>query len=235
MKKLISILTVLLICVTLAACGGTGDTSPTDNGSDYEVFDSMEYSAYVNIFYEGNGSDFENKTYTKEGVFGILQDEYSGVTRYYVWGYADQTKCCDYQWEFVPAEGTQLPAPGSLVKISGSFVANDDALDGYWFEDVSFEVKKEKAASAYDYDLTTLSPTLVRVQLINMQVHPLVFDSKSVNVYGRVLDSDTIQHPYYDEAWELDCVGELNATTGNYVTVSGTFVAQGDSSYLQIN
>ena len=39
----------------------------------------------------------------------------------------------------------------------------------------------------------------------------------------------------YDEAWELDCKGELNATTGNYVTVSGTFVAQGDSSYLQIN
>lgn len=234
MKKLISLFIVLLVCISLAACGGTA--SQTDNGSnDFEIFDSMEYSAYVNIFYEGNGSDFENKTYTKEGIFGILQDEYSGVTRYYVWGYADQTKCCDYQWEFVPDAGTQLPEPGSLVKISGSFVADDDALDGYWFTDVTFETTKEKAASAYDYDLTTLSPTLVRVQLINMQVHPLVFDSKSVNVYGRVLDSDTIQHPYYDEAWELDCKGELNGTTGSYVTVSGTFVAEGDSSYLQIN
>ena len=234
MKKLISLFVVLLICLSFASCGGTSE--PTDGGTtDFEIFDSMEYSAYVNIFYEGNGSDFENKTYTKDGVFGILQDEYSGVTRYYVWGYADQTKCCDYQWEFVPDADTQLPAPGSLVKISGSFVADENALDGYWFEDVTFEVTKEKAASAYDYDLTTLSPTLVRVQLINMQVHPLVFDAKSVNVYGRVLDSDTIQHPYYDEAWELDCKGELNATTGNYVTVSGTFVAQGDSSYLQIN
>ena len=235
MKKIISLLTVLLICVTFAACGGSGDTSMTDNSSDYEVFDSMEYSVYVNIFYNGLGDDYVNKEYTKEGIFGILQDEYSGVTRYYVWGYADQTKCCDYQWEFVPDESIQLPAPGSLVKISGSLVADDDALDGYWFENVSFEVKKEKAASSYDYDLTTLSPTLVRVQLVNMQVHPLVFDSKSVNVYGRVLDSDTIQHPYYDEAWELDCKGELNGTTGSYVTVSGTFVAEGEDSYLQIN
>lgn len=68
MKKLISLLTVLLICVTFAACDGNIATSATDNGSDYEIFDSMEYSAYVNIFYEGNGSDFENKTYTKEGI-----------------------------------------------------------------------------------------------------------------------------------------------------------------------
>ena len=235
MKKLISLFAVLLICFSFAACDGNIATSATDGNSDYEIFDSMEYSAYVNIFYEGNGSDFENKTYTKEGIFAILQDEYSGVTRYYVWGYADQTKCCDYQWEFVPSEGTILPEDGSLVKISGSFVADENALDGYWFEDATLEVTKEKEASVYDYDLTNLSPTLVRVQLINMQVHPLVFDGKSVNVYGRVLDSDTIQHPYYDEAWELDCVGELNATTGNYVTVSGTYVCEGDSSYLNIN
>lgn len=121
------------------------------------------------------------------------------------------------------------------MTVSGTFVENDDALDGYWFEDVTLETKKEKAVSSYDYDLTTLSPTLVRVQLINMLNFPLEFDGKTVNVYGRVLDNDTIQHPYYDEAWELDCKGELNATTGNYVTVSGTFTADGENSYLQIN
>lgn len=234
MKKLISLFIVLLVCISLAACGGTS-SQPDNSSNDFEIFDSMEYSAYVNIFYEGNGSDFENKTYTKEGIFGILQDEYSNVTRYYVWGYADQTKCCDYQWEIVPDENVQLPAPGSLVTVSGEFVANEDALDGYRFENITLETKKEKAVSSYDYDLTTLSPTLVRVQLINMLNFPLEFDGKTVNVFGRVYDADTIQHPYYDEAWYLDCVGELNATTGNYVTVSGTFTADGENSYLQIN
>lgn len=233
MKKIISLSAVVLLCISLACCGKS--ETPDSATADFEIFDSMEYSAYVNIFYEGNGSDFANKAYTKEGIFGILQDEFNNTTRYYVWGYADQTKCCDYQWEIVLDENTPIPAEGSLVTVSGTFVKNADALDGYWFEDVTLEVKKEKAVSSYDYDLTTLSPTLVRVQLINMLNFPVKFDGKTVNVYARVLDSDTIQHPYYDEAWELDCKGELNATTGNYVTVSGAFTADGDNSYLQIN
>ena len=233
MKKLIGIFLALLSCLSTAACAG--DNSSGTDTDLLEKFDSMEYSAYVNIFYNGLGADYENKTYSKEGIFCVLQDEYNDTTRYYVWGYADQTKCCDYQWEIVLDENAEIPEPGSFVKFSGTFVFDEAALDNYWFTDVSLEVTKEKSASAFDYDLTCLSPTLVRVQLVNMQAHPVVFDSKTVNVYGRVLDADTVQHPYYDEAWELDCVGELNGTTGSYVTVSGTFTADGENSYLQIN
>ncbi len=231
MKKLVGIFLTLALCLSAASCSG-GNSSDTDL---YEKFDSMEYSAYVNIFFNGLGNDYENKTYTKEGIFAVVQDEFNNTTRYYVWGYADQTKCCDYQWEIVLDENAEIPTPGSFVKFSGTFVFDEAALDNYWFTDVSIEVTKEKAASQFDYDLTCLSPTLVRVQLINMQAHPDVFDSKTVNVYGRVFDADTIQHPYYDEAWYLDCKGELSGTTGNYVTVSGTFTADGENSYLQIN
>lgn len=233
MKKLVGIFLALVFCLSAASC--SGDNSSGSDSDLFEKFDSMEYSAYVNIFYNGLGGDYENKTYTKEGIFGVLQDEYSDTTRYYVWGYADQTKCCDYQWEVVLDENAEIPVPGSFVKFTGTFVADENALDGYWFTDVSLEVTKEKAASQYDYDLTTLSPTLVRVQLINMQAFPVVFDSKSVNVYGRVYDDSTIQHPYYDDSWYLECKGELNGTVGKYVTVSGTFTANGEDSYLQIN
>ncbi len=240
MKKFICIFVLLFVCVSFVACDGSasqGDdasVSQSDGTSAYETFDSMEYSVYVNIFYNGLGEDYENKTYTKEGIFGILQDEYNNTTRYYVWGYADQTKCCDYQWEVVLDENAQIPVPGSFVKFTGTLLADESALDGYWFTDVSLEVVNEKAKTAFDYDLTTLSPTLARVQIINMLAHPDVFDSKTVNVYARVLDADTIQHPYYDEAWELDCKGELQGTVGNYVTVSGTFTADSEDSYLQI-
>ena len=77
-----------------------------------EKLDQMEYAAYVDIFYNKNAAQYENQKYTKEGVFATLVDAFSGVTRYYVWGYADQTKCCDYQWEFVMPEGTEIPESG---------------------------------------------------------------------------------------------------------------------------
>lgn len=233
MKKLVAILLILVLCLSAVSCSG-GNSSDADTDL-LEKFDSMEYSAYVNIFFNGLGSDYENKTYTKEGIFAVVQDEFNNTSRYYVWGYADQTKCCDYQWEIVFDENAEIPVPGSFVKFTGTFVADENALDGYWFTDVSLEVTKEKAASAYDYDLTNLSPTLVRVQLINMQNFPDVFDAKTVSIYGRVYDDSTIQHPYYDDTWYLECRGGLDGGIGKYVTVSGTFTTDGEDSYLQIN
>lgn len=65
------------------------------------------------------------------------------MTRYYVWGYNDNTKCCDWQWEIVPESTDNLPPVGSTVNASGIFAQNDNALDGYWIENVKIEVLSE--------------------------------------------------------------------------------------------
>ena len=129
MKKVFSLLLIFAVIFSLAACAAdkTADTgNPTAdalmadgelNTGMKEKFDQMEYSAYVDLFYNGNGASYEGKSFTKDGTFAILHDAFSDVTRYYVWGYADNTKCCDYQWEIVLPEGTEIPEPGSYVKV----------------------------------------------------------------------------------------------------------------------
>lgn len=232
MKKFIRILLVFAICVSFASCSSSSDKDNSENL--LEKYDSMEYTVYVNIFYNGQGNDYVDKTYTKEGIFATLQDEYNNVNRYYVWGYADRTKCCDYQWEIVLPDGAQIPEDGSLVSFTGTLTADENALDGYWFTDVTLSVSNEKTASEYDYDLTNLSPTLARVQLINMLNFSDVFDGKTVKVYGRVYEDGTIQHPYYDNSWYLDYKGGSSAATGKYVTLGGTFAVSSDGGYVNV-
>ncbi|MDY4255582.1 MAG: hypothetical protein SOX69_07650, partial [Oscillospiraceae bacterium] len=36
-----------------------------------ETFSSLEYAAYLNIFYEKKGDEYANKVYNKEGTFAV--------------------------------------------------------------------------------------------------------------------------------------------------------------------
>lgn len=164
------------------------------------------------------------EAYTKEGIFTVLYDSYNGRTRYYVWGYSDKTLCCDWQWEFVPQSTEDLPMIGSHVKVTGTLVKNENALDGYWSEESTVQTVTNFVSMYGDYDLTTMSPTLARVQIMNMINHTSEYSGKTVKVYGRVMQGSMIQHPYYDNAWSLPLeYDKLIPSIGTYITVTGTF------------
>ena len=263
MKKLLALILALTLVLTLSACSGNTETpTDTDAANDEAVssegneeyttptadalltgdgldtgmkekFDQMEYSAYVDLFYNENGKSYEGKTFKKDGTFAILKDEYSNVTRYYVWGYADNTKCCDYQWELVIPAGSVIPEPGSYVKVEGKMEKSEDALDGYWLTDVKIETKESFKNAGFDLDMTTMSPTLVRVQIINMLQFPESFQDMKVRLFGRALSTGSIQHPYYDEAWsmhftETDTVPAI----GNYILLEGVFAKDGADTQI---
>lgn len=258
MKKFVCLVLALALALSLCACSGgkTGDgetkqpsseetTLNLPSGSNtaksdmFEYFNAMEYTVYQNIFWNSDTS-YDNTTITKEGTFTKIYDAYNETERYYVWGFADNTKCCDFQWEFVPAEGEELPPVGSHVKLTGKWTADTAALDGYWFTESKLEILDNyKPATVYDYDTTTMSATLARVQLANMQYKPDYFNGSSLRIYGRVFNTNNLQHPYYDETWymdyNLDAIdGSPAPAIGQYLILGGTWTASesGESGYL---
>ena len=170
--------------------------------------------------------DYLNKERTIRGIFTQIEYRYIEKTRYYVWGYYDQTKCCDWQWEIAPSNLTgELPRPGSLVEYTGMLVSGAAALDRYWFAgDDSFNVITEFTGKLADVDMTVMNGTLERVQLINMQMYSDWFEGKTVKAYGRVASLNSIQHPYYDGYWQqpFESMDSIPAI-GTEVIVSGTF------------
>ena len=240
MKKLISLLLVLVCLLSLAACKGedagkTPAATQSDGAGEQiknpeatrsekisTVLSQTEYVLYQNIFFNKQADDYVGKKAVKEGTFVRLEDRFNQVTRYYVWGYYDNTKCCDWQWEFVPKDPSSLPPDGSLVKMTGTLVRDEAALDKLWFIDPELEVEVRYEGDSADVDMCCMSATLERVQLINMQVYTDDFEGKSVRAYGRVMDMGTIQHPYYDNVWtqKFQTAGKVPAI-GTEVIVSG--------------
>ena len=229
MKRFTLLALTFILCISMISCGGGVPSEPQipeesgDDGSMTEPvsetatmpreLNAMEYTLYTNIFYNDQADMYANQTYTKDGVFTVLHDVYNDCERYYVWGYADETLCCDWQWEFVPSDLENLPEPGSLIQMTGIMVADDSALDGYWYTDTTYTVKENYTGGKGKYDMTTMSPTLTRVQLINMLNDPVGHTGERVVIYGRIETDNRLQHPYYDNAWymPLDYAGELPA------------------------
>ena len=134
MKRLCFTLSLLLLALTLSGCGGTdgaaGKGAANTADSIPVILNQAEYLLYQNIFYNSYGPQYEGQSVTKRGVLARIRDAFNDCDRYYVWGYLDNTKCCDWQWEFVPTDKNSLPAPGSLVVVKGVFKADDNALEG---------------------------------------------------------------------------------------------------------
>ncbi len=250
MKKLTMLVLCLALLLSLAACQGTeqssepaqtpqkttaanpGAAQDTEPGSAPAVtadvmptvLNQTEYVLYQNIFFNEMADDYVGQKAVKEGTLARVYDAFNDCTRYYVWGYMDATKCCDWQWEFVPADPASLPASGSLVKMTGTLTRDDAALDKLWFTDTTLELETAFQPEACDVDMTTMNATLERVQLLNVQYKPDAFAGKSLRFYGRVLNPTTIQHPYYDNAWTQ--AFETSASVpaiGTMVILSGTW------------
>ena len=164
------------------------------------------------------------QTFTKTGTLARIEDAFNGRTRWYVWGYNDQTKCCDWQWEIVPKDEAALPEIGSLVEATGTFTASESALDGYWITDAEVSVQTPYTAPEADLVLTAMSDTLERVQLLNMQYYPENFEGKTVWAYGRISAPGVLEDPYYDGSWtqhfasddELPAIGTIVILRGTW-------------------
>ena len=247
MKKLVLMLLCLSLLLSLAACQGSetasdSGQSPAQSGNTAAnagntpavadtmptVLNQTEYVLYQNIFFNDMAEDYVGKTATKEGTLARVQDAFNGRTRYYVWGYMDATKCCDWQWEFVPQDPDSLPASGSLIKMTGTLTRDESALDKLWFTDTTVELETAFSPESCDVDMTTMDATLERVQLLNMQYKPDVFAGKTLRLYGRVMNPTTVQHPYYDNAWTQPFAAQAEVPAiGTMVILTGTW--QGDT------
>lgn len=230
MKKLISALLCISIIFAFVGCSkneSNEEVKPTEQQVVSQkmetILDPNEYVMLQNIFYNDQAGDYVNKDVTKKGIFTILYDEYNSCERYYVWGYNDNTMCCDWQWEIAPDTLTNLPTIGSTITVSGKFVANDKALDKYWIEDPAIEITNELAPSEFDVDTSTMGGTLERVQVANMQAHADKFEGKTVTVYGRIEGPNSVQHPYYDNCFSQEFESDVVLATGSRVVVSGTY------------
>lgn len=231
MKKVIAIILALVFTLALTACSGNADNNDVDpqvSGDSPDKIQTIltpaEYVLYQNIFYNDQGGEYVGKEVTKMGIFTSIHDEYNSVTRYYVWGYNDNTKCCDWQWELVPESTDSLPPVGSTVNVTGTFGASDSALDGYWIENAKIETLREFKGNTADVDMTTMGGTLERVQIINMLNFKDKFEGLTVTAYGRIETPTSIQHPYYDNAFSLSFASDDEVQAiGKVVIVSGTF------------
>lgn len=230
-KRFFALLCVVLIAVMLPACGSTADVpEASQQQAENEVSDVMptvvntaEYTLYRNIFFNDMQADYDGKEAVKEGTFATIHDAFNDVTRYYVWGYNDQTKCCDWQWELKMDDVSDLPTNGSLVRVTGTYETNEDGLDDFWIIHPQITVKTPFAGRDYDIDMQAMSDTLERVQTINISNRKDVFEGKTVCGYGRVQNENTLKDPYYDNSWTVAISGEYEVPAfGTMVLVSGT-------------
>ena len=221
MKKQFMIL--LALCLLLCACQKQSDAAESSSTLPV-VFSQAEYVEYQNLFFSKQADSFVGQHVTKTGVLVLLEDNWSNVTRYYVWGYYDNTKCCDWQWEFVPKDPAALPPAGSLVKMTGTLEYNEAALDKYWYRDAEVSVKTRYDGQTCNMDLSLMDGTLERVQLLNLLHAPERYNGQTVRLYGRVQSPTSIQHPYYDNVWSLPFTTEdAVPATGVCVMVTGTW------------
>ena len=202
-KKRIALLFLLLAAAMLcAACAGK-PSEATTTGEVPVVLSQAEYMLYQNVFYNDYGPELEGKETSKQGVFATLHDAFNDRDRYYVWGYLDNTKCCDWQWEIVPKAGAALPPNGSLVSVKGIFAASQEALDGYWIQDAALETVTRYTGDAVELNMCTMSCTLERVQMYNILYLPDAFEGKAFSAYGRIASLTELQDPYYNGSWQI--------------------------------
>lgn len=199
---------LLLLAALLMLCTACGDSGGGQSGAPTSkevpaILNQTEYVLYQNIFMNDTGSQYDGKEMSKHGVFTTIQDAYNGVTRYYVWGYLDNTRCCDWQWELKVTNTRDLPSNGSLVTVKGVFTASEDALDGYWLINPEITTVTRYVGESSELDMCTMSDTLERVQMLNIMYHPEAFEGKQFSAYGRIASINLLEDPYYDGSWQV--------------------------------
>ena len=227
MKKLYMALAFILTALLLSGCGGAeGASDKKAENTTKEIpviLNQAEYLLYQNVFYNEYGPQYEGQEVIKRGVLGKIQDAFSNRARYYVWGYLDNTMCCDWQWEIVPRDEKSLPPVGSLVTAKGIFRADESALDGYWITDAAVEAETEYTGVQEEMNMLAMSCTLERVQMFNILYRPEAFEGKPFIAYGRIAAVDTLEDPYYNGSWRIPFTAKAECPAiGTMVILQGT-------------
>ena len=226
-KKILALALLTALLFAMTACSSNTSATQTDTGKKTTatvpvILNQTEYTLYQNIFYNGY-ADSSTGPVTKKGIYAVIQDAYNNVTRHYVWGYLDNTLCCDWQWEFVPVEGTQLPTPGSEIQVTGNFEKDDNALDKYWIQNAIVTTETEYTGETAEVSMLTMSDTLERVQMLNVMNRKEGFEGKSFTAYGRIAATDTLEDPYYNGSWTISFQTDKEVpATGTIVRLRGT-------------
>lgn len=220
------VLTLLLaIALLCSACSGGSGTAEKKTISEVPVIlNQAEYLLYQNIFYNNYGAQYENTPVTKTGVFASIRDAFNDRTRYYVWGYLDNTQCCDWQWEIVPKDTANLPPTGSMISVTGTFASDEQALDGYWIKDAEVSTVTEYAGTTAELNMLAMSGTLERVQILNIMYRQESFEGKTFTAYGRIAGVNLLQDPYYDGSWQIPFASVSDASSlaiGTNVLLTG--------------
>ena len=229
MKKTTLILSLLIAALLLTGCGSPGSNaaSADENVKTIDrvpdMLNQAEYLLYENVFYNDYGAQFEGQETIKRGVLGKIRDAFNERDRYYVWGYLDNTKCCDWQWEIVPQDVKSLPPVGSLVIAQGVFHADEQALDGYWITDVTITTEAKYTGAQAELNMQAMTCTLERVQMLNILYRPEAFEGKPFIAYGRIAALNTLEDPYYDGSWQIPFSAEGDCPAiGTMVILQGT-------------
>ena len=225
MKKIIQIFAFIMIAAITVMCFSGCENEAKDNKglTKKDILNSYEYALYCSVLDSQQSDSYIGKEHTVQGVFSTIIDRYNEATRYYVWGYSDETHCCSYQWELAPSSLSALPENGSIVTVSGKFASDSAALDGMWISDASITIDNPAEKSEYSIDMTTMSGTLERVQILNMQRFSDFFEGNSVRAYGRVAGENTFIDPYYDGSWTQTYENDEVLPTGSQIIVTGVW------------
>ena len=235
MKKRLIIVALLLatlfLCVACTSGSGASETKTSEAAFVPQtdtvpvILSQAEYVLYQNVFYNDYGTQLEGKTVEKNGVFTTIRDEWNKVDRYYVWGYLDNTLCCDWQWEIQIRDTSKIPSNGSSVVVKGTFSASDDSLDGYWITDPSIQVTNRYTGPVAELNMCTMSGTLERVQIMNILYRGELLEGKTLTAYGRIAGNGVLQDPYYDGSWQIPFTSEADMPAiGTDVVLSGKVV-----------
>ncbi len=242
MKRLILIfLSAVMLAAALSACAPKTEKAAKKEEKAESVLmptviNTVEYTLYQNIFYNEKASEYSGQAAEKEGTFATLYDAYNDVTRYYVWGYNDNTKCCDWQWELkYEGEEKDLPKNGSLITVSGTYESDKAALDGFWIVNPEITIKTKYKGNDCDIDMLSMSNTLERVQITNVKDFPDKFSGKSIGFYGRMKNDAAIEDPYYDNSWNIPVEGEFEVPAFGTIVIANGRIEDGKISGVTLS
>lgn len=195
------------------------------------VVSEEDWQVYSNVYRSGDISKLNYEIKEGTGIFTTIKNNKTGKNSYYVWGYSDEDRTHDWQWELdLENYNGQIPSNGSLIHYSGTFVSSELANDYYWLTNVYLDVKRELVLKTkYDYDTRTMSPTLSYFQLCHVLGYIGQTEGQPICIYGRVssLNMDgihtSVQHPYIDDFWNITIDTQINVPKiGSTIVIKGT-------------